>query len=351
MPLTPGSWWESRFQQSFDLWFARWLPGRKYLVRTDNQVSVTLFGQAPSGGTPLVLGRGGTIIEKVFLDEYNRPRTPDSRRLAAFAKDVRRLQDLLALRGKQLILVIAPSKVEIYPELNPPRFVLPGRAERRSIYEVLAPLLVDAGVTLIDGHRIFLEERSRSNTPVFARGGTHWNHYGGALVASRLLAALERLAPGRFVQLNVKGARTDREVWVKDDDLGTLLNVWWPRPWPGPQTHPVVERLSEGRVPPRLLFVGDSFTLTCLEYLTGEGLVEPGETIYYFQRRIRYPGEISAPLDRASFDMARELQGVDAVVLVSSEYWLHNELFGFVTAALGSLDGPAVIPAGGVPRD
>lgn len=58
-PLTAKSWWSGRFQEAFEPWFARRFPVREHLVRTDNQVSLTLFGQAPSGGTPLVLGRGG----------------------------------------------------------------------------------------------------------------------------------------------------------------------------------------------------------------------------------------------------------------------------------------------------
>jgi len=337
-PLTPDSWWSGRFQQDFDRWFARRLPGRPHLVRTDNQISLSLFGQAPSGGTRLLLGLGGTIIEQAQLDQYNWPRRTDPARLAAFAQDLRRLQGLLERRGQQLVVVIAPTKVEIYPELNPPGFVVPGRAGRRSTYDELVPLLDAAGVTLVDGHRILLEERARGDVPVFPRGGTHWNHYGGALVASSLLAALDRGAPGRFVQLDVKGARTDRVVWATDDDLGQLLNVWWPRPWPGPQTHPVLETRSQGRVRPRLLFAGDSFTLALLDFMTGEGLIDAGESIFYFNRRARYPGGGITPLDRSRFDVMREFQGLDAVVLVSSEHWLHTQIFGFVAAALKSLE-------------
>lgn len=244
-----------------------------------------------------------------------------------------------------LIVVIAPSKAEIYPEALPPRFVLPGRERRRSTYELLAPQLEAAGIALVDGHRIFIEERSRSASLLFARGGTHWNHYGGALIAERLLAALDRRAPGRFVQLKVTGARAGSDVWSTDDDLGTLMNLWRPRPWPGPQTHPVVERLSEGRAPARLLFVGDSFTLTCMEYLTGEGLMAPGDSIYYFNRRIRYPGGASTPLERRDFDVLGEIEGQDAVVLVMSEYFLNDLGFGFVAAALAVLEAaPAPAP-------
>lgn len=338
-PLSWRAWRRGEFQEALEPWVARRLPVREHLVRSDNQVSYSLFAQPPSGGTPLVLGRGGTIVEKAYVDEYNRPRPVPEARLAQIAANLGRLQRLLEARGVPLVLLVAPSKAEIYPEVLPPRFVLPGRAARRSVYERLEPLLRASGVPLVDAHRLFVETRARSATPLFARGGTHWNHYGAALVAERLLGELERARPGAFVQIAVRGSRQDAVVWATDDDLGALMNLWWPRPWPGPQTHPVFERDAAGRRPARLLFVGDSFTLACMEFLAGEGLMEPGDTIYYFNRRIRQPGGASSPLDRASFDVEREIQGMDAVVLVESEYFLHEEGFGFVAAAIAQL-GP-----------
>jgi hypothetical protein len=101
----------------------------------------------------------------------------------------------------------------------------------------------------------------------------------------------------------------------------------------------MLERRAEGRVPARLLFAGDSFTLTCMAFLTEEGLMDPGDSIYYFNSRIRYPGGGTSPLDRSRFDLSREIEGIDAVVFVSSEYFLHEQGFGFVTAGISSLQG------------
>jgi len=86
---------------------------------------------------------------------------------------------------------------------------------------------------------------------------------------------------------------------------------------------------------PRLLFVGDSFTLTCLDFLVGEELMEPGDCLYYFNSRIRYPGADKTQLERKQFDYSKEFEGLDAVVLVTSEINLGKEFFGFVAAAIG----------------
>jgi hypothetical protein len=206
------------------------------------------------------------------------------------------------------------------------------------MYQRLAPALRRSDVALIDGFDVLRLERGRGDTPVFAKGGTHWNHYANAVLAAGLLGVLEREEPGRFVRIAVTGSRTDHTVWATDNDLGELLNLFWPRPWPGPQTHPVFERLEGERRRPRLLFTGDSFSLQFLSFMTEEGLMEPGESIYYFNRRVRYPGGGIEPLDRKAFDPLREVDGKDAVVLVMSDQNLGELGFGFVEAAIRGLE-------------
>jgi hypothetical protein len=229
---------------------------------------------------------------------------------------------------------------------------VPGRERRQSMYERLVPELRSSGVALVDGFSVLRRERGRGETPLYAKGGTHWNHYANALLAGSLLAQLEREVPGRFVQITVTASRTDGVVWRTDNDLGALLNLFWPNPWPGPQIHPVFERRDTGRELPRLVFAGDSFSLQFLDFMTEEKLMEPGESIYYFNRRIRYPGGTSEPLDREDFDAPREIAGKDAVVLVMSDQNLGELGFGFIEASIRGLeqDDPAAAAEPSQPR-
>jgi hypothetical protein len=339
--LTPQAWWSGKFQSAYERWLPRRLRLRGWLVRLDNQVGMTLFGQPPTSGTLILLGRDRTLFEKAYVDEYNRPQRLAPERIAEMVGRAKRLDELLRERGSRLIVVLAPGKAEIYPELLPPRHVVAGRERRRSMYQQLAPQLRRSGIALVDGHAFLQRQRQLSATPLYAKGGTHWNHYANALLAAGLLGLLEREQPGRFVQIAVTGSRTDGTVWATDNDLGELLNLFWPQPWPGPQIHPLFERRPEGGVRPRLLFAGDSFALQFLNFMTAEGLIEPGESIDYFKRRIRFPGRVIAPLDAAGFEAARELAGKDAVVLVMSDCTIGDFGFGFVEAAIRGLERAA----------
>lgn len=345
-PLRLGTWWSGEFQRSFEQWFAQRLGVRPHLVRTENQLNLTLFGLVRTGGTLISVGRENWLFEKAYIDRYNKGERLSPDVCARTLKDLRRLQKLLAQRGIALVTVIAPSKAEIYPDYLTPELVLPGRERRRSIYDQLAPRLAASGLDLVDAHRFFLEERARAATPLFPRGGTHWNHYGTALVAGRILDALDARRPGQFITIGVSGARVDDTVWATDGDLASLLNIWYQRPFLGPQTHPVIARRKADRRPARLLFVGDSFSLTLIDLMTQEGLMGPGDDLYYFKRRLHYPGESSSAFDLKDFDAVRELEGLDAVVLVTNEYWLPEIGHGFPAAAIASLERSAT-PDGG----
>ena len=340
-PLRWSTWWSGAFQEAFERWFAQGFGLRSYLVRTDNQLNLTLFGTVRTGGTPILRGRENWLFEKSYVDKYNSAERLGPRALGHTIADLQRLNDLLAARGIALVTVIAPSKAEIYPDYLRPEQVVPGRERRQSIYDQLAPALARSGLDLVDGHRLFREARTSRPALLFPRGGTHWNHYGAALAAERILEALDRRRPGRFVTTEVRDSRVDESIWTTDADLAWLLNVWYWRPFVGPQTHPVLARREEGRRPARLLFVGDSFSLPLMNLMTQERLMDPGDGLFYFQRRLHYPGQISSPLDRKAFDAERELRGLDAVVLVTNEYWLPQIGFGFAAAVIASLEKAA----------
>lgn len=334
-------WLDGSRQGHLERRLDRGLRMRPWLVRTHNQLRLTLFGQVRPGGTPIVRGRENWLFEKAYLDRYNRSVRLAESRLRGEVERLRRLDALLAARGTTLVVLIAPSKAEVYPDYLPEDWIRPGRERRRTAYDLIAPLLAAPGLAVVDGHRILLERRRSSPVPLFPRGGTHWSHYGAALVVEQLLRAVDRRGPGRFVLAEVTGHRVDDAVWGTDADLARLLNLWHEKPFVGPQVHPVVRVVREDRRVPKVLFVGDSFSLTPLRIMTEEGLAEPGDTLYYFRRRISFPGGGSEPIDPASFDVARALEGIDVLVVETGEYYLPDIGFGFVEAALAALGDAA----------
>ena len=341
VPPNPGwaAWWNGTLQAEVDAWLNQRIGLRGLLVRTANQVNFTLFGELPKrSGTQVLMGRDGMLFEKVYVDAYNSGgRRPESE-LRNVSASTRRLQDRLAAAGIAFLLVIAPSKAEIYPENLPESADVAGRPGRRSNYQNIVEFLRADGVNLLDAHDLFLEWKREPGIPLlFAKGGTHWNEYGAARVVARIMGRLRDLTGKDLPSVEISGAVTNRTIVESDNDLGELVNLWSGRPLAGPQIHPVAE-VRPGSHLPDILVVGDSFVFTLTNFMDRMGLYRKRDLYYYYNRHYFYPVAPNVALDKRQLDLLEEIRGRDAVVIEVSEYWLPRIGFGFVRDLLRAYD-------------
>ena len=333
------AWWDGTMQPDFDAWLGQRVGLRGLLVRTANQIRFTLFRELPKrSGTQVLLGRAGMLYEKVYVDAYSRGGHRPGWELRNISSSTKRLQDRLAQDGIALLLVIAPSKAEIYPEFLPPEADVAGRPGRRSNYDHFIEFLRRDGVNVVDAHELFLRWKAEPGAPLlFAKGGTHWNEYGAARIVAELTGRLRELTGKDLPTVAIVGAVTNRTIVGEDNDLGELANLWSGRPLAGPQVHPVAE-VRPGSHLPDLLFIGDSFVFTLTNFMDRHGLYRKRNTYYYYNREYFWPVAPNAPLDKRSLDLLAELEGRDAVVIEVGEYWLPRVGFGFVRDLLKAYD-------------
>lgn len=334
-----AAWWNGTLQPDFDGWINQRIGLRGWLVRTANQLNYALFRELPRrSGTQVLLGRDGMLYEKVYVDAYNRSGRRLGKELRNISASTKRLQDRLAADGIAFLLVIAPSKAEIYPEFLPPEADVAGRPARRSNYENFVKYLRADGVNLVDAHELFLQWKTAPGAPrLFANGGTHWNEYGAARVAAEIARRLRTATGKDLPTVEIVGAVTNRTIVGEDNDLGELVNLWSGRPLAGPQVHPVVD-VRPGAHLPDVLFVGDSFVFTLTNFMDRHGLYRKRNTYYYYNREYFWPAAPNAPLDKRQLDLLAEVRGRDAVVIEVGEYWLPRVGFGFVRDMLRAYD-------------
>ena len=329
-------WLKGTYQAQYAKMFGERLGFRAYLVKTYNQLNFSLFHKMPGGkGTQIVAGRDNMLYEKVYIRSYNRHSDLSEERLRRVAAEVRELQEALQKRGIAFLLVMAPNKVEIYPEYVPDGILAPNRAERKSTYELLLPHLEEAGVRMIDSHRLFKDRKGSDPHPFFARGGVHWNYYGAGLVVADMMANIQAQLSRPVPQLRIRDVRVDYTVYGKDNDLGNLLNLWDSRYIRGPQVHPVFETIGHDSVAaPDILLIGDSFVFTLAEILLSEDLCREQDTLFYYKRRFVLPREEGDLIDHSRIDWEQELFARDAVIIEINEYGLPKIGFGFIPDAL-----------------
>lgn len=325
------AWWDGVFQAEFDTWLSQRIGLRGVMVRLANQIRYSLFGELPTGrGTQVMKGKNGFLFEKVYVDSYRKGGNRPEKELRHVSASTRRLQDYLAADGVAFLLVIAPSKAEIYPEHLPPAADVGGRPHRQSNYQNIIGMLREDGVNVLDAHELFREWKAEPGAPLlFAKGGTHWNQYGAARVVSKIMERLRDLTGKDLPVIAVTGAVSNRTIVGADNDLGELANLWSGRGLAGPQIHPVIERREGGDLPD-ILFIGDSFIFTLTDWMDRENLYGRRETYYYYNRQFTFPDGGDSPLDKRQLDLLSEVRGRDAVVIEINEHWLPRIGFGFV---------------------
>lgn len=333
------NWFSGEFQKKYEKWLNERIGFRSYFVRTFNQVQFSLFMNMSSFKVPgVVIGRDYWLYEQVYIKTYNRNGDTPIAKLKKKVLDLKRLQDLMKARGKPLLLVIAPSKVEIYPEHLPDGILKPGRENRKTDYDRILSLLDEAGVNCIDARKVFSEKKVSQPNPLFSTGGTHWNYFGAGMIVGMIFERLELVMGRKLSNIECKSVSIDRKPFGSDNDLGELLNIWFSKYIIGPQVHPVFEK-KNGNYLPDLLFVGDSFAFTLTDIIGMEGLCRQGDFFYYFKRNYAFnEKERSAVIDVPSVDWTKELLARDAVVIEINEHLLPDIGFGFVQAAIAGLE-------------
>ena len=80
--------------------------------------------------------------------------------------------------GCEMIVLLIPSAMTVYPELVPAETATPGTGDSR--FDQVAKALTDAGVTVIDVRETFAEHKNDS-LPLYYRYDSHWADYGSYL--------------------------------------------------------------------------------------------------------------------------------------------------------------------------
>lgn len=290
-------------------------------VRLRNQALYALFRETtvPS----LVVGTGGQLIERAYIDEYC------SRDVAAFlpgarawAARIREMQDAAERRGQTFLYVLTPSKLAQYPDILPPAIACPATpADRAGQVPAWLDTLRAAGVHVVDTVAVLSAAHGRYPFRLYPVGGAHWNKVGGMLAGQAVGAGLEALRrDGSFPPVPFAWRMADK-LDLFDTDLADLLNLLVvgarePMPVVTPEPPPSLP----GCTPRRVVIVGGSFGNALGSYLSLEPC-RPVVVGYEYWRRVHETWD-EGRVTRGEVDpaqRARDLEAADVVLYEENE--------------------------------
>lgn len=322
-----SSWFSGKFQKEYVSWIEARLALRGAFVRTENQISYSLFREVSARATDRIIrGQKNWLFERSCGKEYvSNPQLPREDVLEA-CQSIKALQDALESRGITFLVVIAPSKGMVYPDYLPGAYLSSPRPDGPTRREQFLTFLEDMEVNHLDAHALLDGIMEEEGIDVFPSGGTHWNTFGSLRTLQAILERIETMRGRTFPTLSFSGIHWGPPMGT-EKDLADLMNIWDVRPWQGPCPHPVVRvEDPDGTRKPNLLIVGDSFSVSLLDHLVQYCLCQRVDFAFYYHQ-LNW-----VVFDPASLDWQDFLLSRDVVILEMKEIYLPAHM-NFVTDA------------------
>jgi hypothetical protein len=326
------------YQDSLEKYISQHFGFRKTVLRLRNQVYYSVYNQAPDA--KLFLGKNKTVYENLYVDEYfgNTWAGEDySRRMIT---DMKRLQDSLARHHKMLFVVIAPSKAFYASEnLSASRDITPENPERN--YDAFLRQAKKQGLQFVDFNAWFLQQKGKTEHPLYQPGGSHWTIYGASLAFDSMYRQMRHHflinEQKDFPELKIKRFYAYEEGNDADYDAVTLFNLLFP-PHKEPAFFPEMEIQKKGKYIPRVLGITDSYYgAQILTRLPDSCFASPD---YWFMNAKLMPETKYDTIPRGEDFLAKQLQQHDIILYMFTPHNIVGAGWGFTENALSLFDPP-----------
>lgn len=145
-----------------------------------------------SGSPQVIVGKDGFLFFAETLEDYQGTAPLTEAQTHALTGKLLTLESMLAEQGQELIVLIAPNKNTIYPEMMPAH-ILPARQD--ALAEINTALTA-AGLRVLDAGTLL--RSSKEAGLLYFKGDTHWNARGARLVFQELMRMTGKDAPEEF---------------------------------------------------------------------------------------------------------------------------------------------------------
>ncbi len=321
--FTWESWLSGTFQEDYNNRLEQHIGFRNTLVRVNNQLGFSLFGQANAEG--VLVGPDNELFEEDYIKEYLGQYFVGDTVWSKKAIKLRAVQDTLSKLGKTLVVVFEPGKGSFYADKLPLKY----RNIKKTVsnYDELSGQLKKAGVNVLDLNQYFLTIKGTTEYPLFPQCGTHWSYYGAALAADTTLRYMETLRGINMPDMKILRNEVLDTTRHPDYDIGLAMNLLIKIPHPK-TANPVIRFQRNGNtVRPHALIVGDSFYFNWLNNRIPTEAFSSCDFWYYNKKITRSDGSEAG--EATDLNLQSEVMKKDIIMIMITERFMHTFAWGF----------------------
>jgi alginate O-acetyltransferase complex protein AlgJ len=202
------------------------LPLRSLFIRLNNQLYYSLFKKSYSEQGQVIIGKSNQLIIRGDIDTYCANKARKITELTEWADKLSALNTFFKKRNQLFVYVITPSKAEYMPDMIPDRFHCKNNGMASHLQKI-EQLLTERHILYVNGTSLMADATKQYNTPMFPRGGIHWNTLGASLGVNATIETINH-ANHSFLSPALFSYTITQEPKGQDRDMLNLLNLAHP---------------------------------------------------------------------------------------------------------------------------
>lgn len=319
--LNWSNWISGAYQKQKTKYIKEKFGFRNSFVRVHNQVAYSFFSKAKANG--VIVGKEGYLYELQYIKSYYGTNFVGKDSIVNHVNRIKAITDTLNKLGKELIVVIAPGKGCFYPEFIPEKY---HQENPVTNYEVYYKNLQMNRIKAIDFNKWFVENKNKSQYPLYPKTGIHWSVYGETFAMDSIVRFIEKHKGKSMVtaDLNVQFEDT---LQYTDNDIERGMNLFYDINNFKMAYPKQIKFYEEGKYKPNLLMLADSFFWG----VYGRGIAGRYFSkiqFWYYNKKVHESGFNER--DASAIDMAKAIDQTDYIILLSTEANLHRLNYGFI---------------------
>jgi hypothetical protein len=327
------NWIHFRYQPDLNNHVEQNFGFRTSFVRLYNQIEYSIFRQSHASG--VVIGKDGYLFEDWFITAYFGNDYIGDERVKVKIRQLKQVRNYFKQNGKELMIIVAPGKADLYPEFIPERKKYPKSITN---YEALVEEMHQSGIPVLDFNHLFISMKDTVSCALFPKTGTHWSHYGARIAADSLSDYVSAILKRPLPNFYLKPATPQDTAINPETDLEDLMNLYLPMDRV-PLCHPVViSEPSAGFSLPSAVVIGDSFFWELFNLPLNDRIFK--DVSYWYYNSTVFPESLTDSLKTEHLSFPDVFESTDLVILFVNPSNIQNLGWGFLERAIKELYQP-----------
>ena len=314
-------WFSGIYQEKEEKYLNETFGFRNLFIRINNQIAFSLFKKAKANG--VIVGKKNYLFEENYIKAYYGTDFIGTDSILHQMERVKFVQDTLAKLNKNLILIFAAGKGSFYPEYFPEKY----KTEKKiTNYQTYVDLARQLGISYIDFNKYFVENKNKSEYPLYPQYGIHWSYYGMCLAADSIISYIEHTR-----NIDMPDLYWDEidiaQPKESDYDIADGMNLKF-KLKTFKMAYPQIQFQSDlGKTKPTALVVADSYYWGMFNF--GLSNVFTNSHFWFYNKQI-YPDSYQTPLETSQINLKNEITKHDVIVILATEATLPEFGWGFI---------------------